>query len=175
MSGYGIELFSTWSLQNVKIGTPYQRLLFISTRSFIWNSSPVSFFLAVCGSHSLMSSVVPCRKSFGYWWRRLLKGRVPQQLGWYGFAAWCFFATGAVAGTPSSHSLSALSHKVCEVSTNVSSLSSMSLTLDGRVCSDSSEQWAGCMLSPVNALPFLVPLVLYFPLLLLLLPLLCVS
>ena len=46
MSGSGMAPLSTWSLQKVKIGTPYQRPLFMSTRSNVLNSSShVSFFL----------------------------------------------------------------------------------------------------------------------------------
>ena len=45
MSGSGIAPLSTCSRQNVKIGTPYQRPPFISTKLNVLNSSPVSSLL----------------------------------------------------------------------------------------------------------------------------------
>ena len=65
ISGSGMEPLSTWSCQKVKIGMPYHKPPFTSTRSYVLNSSPVSFFLAVHSNHSLTRSVVPLGRSFG--------------------------------------------------------------------------------------------------------------
>ena len=135
----------------------------MSTRSNVLNSSPVSFFFAVCGATP--------------WWGGLYLGKVlgvlvvqgAEKKGatttrMVGVAGTYFFVAGAATTASSSLLLSASSHGVHEVSTNTSSSLSASLGLAGSVTSASSGLWWGCALSPVKgALAFLVLPVLCFP------------
>ena len=136
MSGSLIAPLSICSHQNVNIGTPYHSPPFTSTRSNILNFYPVSFFLQVHDSHSLMRRLCP-EEVLGVLVVQGTEKKGPTATRTIGVACTLLLCSRSCH----SHSFLIIAfaspHGVHKVSVNMSS-SSPSLTLDGSVSPASS-------------------------------------